>query len=160
MRQKDPLKTKVKLEEATDVLQNLGVDFEIINDFQQKIIEASSEEETEVDKDQPKPFKEYLVFDSYNDTDPTQSTVGWVVQIKDEELLVHAIDAIREVANNFNTSRKGRKNPVKTFAEAFESIPARYWKEKNITIKTKDSVYIHKIKNEELLVNYANMNFE
>lgn len=71
-------------------------------------------------------------------TDKTQS--GWVLQVPDGDNLADLWERVHRAVSNFNNSPKGRKIPVKTVAEAFEFVPARFWKEQKIWIKTKDVI--------------------
>lgn len=74
--------------------------------------------------------------------------VGWVLQIPDSEAIATAEDRIRCAAYDFNASKEGRLLPVQTVGEAVENIPARFFKEADVWVKTKTPVLVLRTDNE------------
>lgn len=70
--------------------------------------------------------------------DKTQS--GWVLQVPKDDNLSNLWERVNRAISDFNRSPRGRKIPVKSLPDAFEFIPARFWKEHKIWIKTKEAV--------------------
>lgn len=68
--------------------------------------------------------------------------VAWVVQIPESESVSTTTDRVFRAAYDFNASRKGRMNPVKTVGEAMEAVPVRFTKESELWIKTKEPVLV------------------
>lgn len=73
---------------------------------------------------------------------PQADLVGWVLQIPENESVATAQDRINRAAYDFNASKKGRLLPVKTVGEAIENVPARYFKDAELWVKTKTPVYV------------------
>jgi hypothetical protein len=59
------------------------------------------------------------------------------VQIPEEESPATTLDRIYRGAYDFNCSKKGRMLPAKTVGDALENVPAKYFKEAELWVKTK-----------------------
>lgn len=79
---------------------------------------------------------------------PKRDLVAWVLQIPENESLATLQDRINRAAYNFNTTKKGRIMPVKTHGEAIENVPARFFKESDVWVKTKTPVLVLVTNNE------------
>lgn len=79
---------------------------------------------------------------------PETDLVGWVLQVPDDASVATVGERTLKAAYGFNASRKGRLLPVKTIGEAFESVPARYFKECELWVKTKTPVQVLRTDNE------------
>ena len=73
--------------------------------------------------------------------------MGWIVQVPEGENF-DAAAAIRAAVRDFNDSPKGRRLPVKSLAEAFEFVPARHFRARNIWVKTKQPAEFLAVKGE------------
>ena len=72
----------------------------------------------------------------------SQVQVGWVVQTKEdfvESQLPAAIEAAKLANNN---AQKRKKNPISSLADFFVRVKARFTKENNFKVKTKQPVQI------------------
>lgn len=79
---------------------------------------------------------------------PKNDFVGWVLQIPDSESPATTQDRIFRSSYDFNTTKKGRLLPVKTVGEAIENVPAKFFKEAEVWVKTKTPVLVLKTDNE------------
>ncbi len=79
---------------------------------------------------------------------PPMDFVAWVVQIPETESVVTTTERICRAAYDFNTSKKGRLLPVKTIGEALESVPAKFFKEAELWVKTKTPVLMLRTDND------------
>lgn len=79
---------------------------------------------------------------------PKHDFVAWVLQIPDNDSVATTQDRINRSAYDFNTTKKGMLLPVKTHGEAIENVPARFFKEADLWIKTKTPVLVLKTNNE------------
>jgi hypothetical protein len=104
--------------------------------------EAAAAEETEEDKAPPvkKQFV-IMVSDPKGELDG-KDFVGWVLQIPEDDSPFTAEERLIRAAYEHNTTRNGRRLPVKTIAEACEHVPTRFAKEQGVWIKTKEPVYV------------------
>jgi hypothetical protein len=67
---------------------------------------------------------------------------GWVVQIPEDDSMATTEERLHKAAYDFNASPKGRRLPAKTIAEVCEHVPARFLKEHQIWVRTKEPVYV------------------
>ncbi len=73
---------------------------------------------------------------------PERDYVGWVLQIPEDDSLAVVEERLHRSAYAFNQSPKGRRMPVKTIGECCEVVSARYTKEEQVWIKTKEPVLV------------------
>jgi hypothetical protein len=79
---------------------------------------------------------------------PQIDFVGWVLQIPESESPATTRDRVFRSAYDFNTTKKGQLMPVKTVGEAIENVPARFFKEADVWVKTKTPVLVIKTDNQ------------
>jgi hypothetical protein len=79
---------------------------------------------------------------------PKHDFVGWVLQIPENESVATTQDRIFRSSYDFNTTKKGQLMPVKTVGEAIENVPAKFFKEADVWVKTKTPVLMLKTNNE------------
>jgi len=98
----------------------------------------------------PPPLKKQFVImiSDPNGEMPETDLVGWVLQVPDDASVSTVGERTLKAAYGFNASRKGRMLPVNTIGEAFESVPARYFKETELWVKTKTPVQVLRTDNE------------
>lgn len=71
---------------------------------------------------------------------PKHDFVAWVLQIPENESVATTQDRIFRSSYNYNTTKKGQLLPVKTVGEAIENVPAKFFKEADVWVKTKTPV--------------------
>ncbi len=133
--------TKVDLELVKVILQRNEMD---VRQVARIIEEINQELAAMVDEDRPPPVKKQfvmLVSDPKGQLDGKDFT-GWVVQIPEEAGYMGTEERLLKAAGDFNSSPKGRRMPVKSVAEICEHVPARFLKEQEIWVKTKEPVYV------------------
>lgn len=79
---------------------------------------------------------------------PKNDFVGWVLQIPENESPATTRDRVFRSSYDFNTTKKGQLMPVKTVGEAIENVPARFFKEADVWVKTKTPVLVIKTDNQ------------
>ncbi|MBI5770880.1 MAG: hypothetical protein HZA93_24090 [Verrucomicrobia bacterium] len=79
---------------------------------------------------------------------PKIDLVGWVLQIPEVESPATTLDRIFRSAYDFNTTKRGRLLPVHTVGEAIEQVPAKFFKEADLWVKTKTPVIVLRTDNE------------
>jgi hypothetical protein len=79
---------------------------------------------------------------------PKGDFVGWVLQIPETESVATTQDRIFRAAYDFNVTKKGRLHPCKTVGEAIENIPAKFFKEADVWVKSKTPVLVLKTDNQ------------
>jgi len=79
---------------------------------------------------------------------PKHDFAGWVLQIPESESAATTEERIYRTAYDYNTTKKGRLYPAKTVGEALENVPAKFFKETEVWVKTKTPVLVLKTDNE------------
>jgi hypothetical protein len=79
---------------------------------------------------------------------PKHDLVGWVLQIPENESVATTQDRIFRSSYDYNTTKKGQLMPVKTVGEAIENVPAKFFKEADVWVKTKTPVLVLRTDNE------------
>ncbi len=79
---------------------------------------------------------------------PKTDFVGWVLQIPESESVATTQDRIFRGVYDYNASKKGRLYPAKTVGEAIENIPAKFFKEADVWVKSKTPVLVLKSNNQ------------
>jgi hypothetical protein len=79
---------------------------------------------------------------------PKNDFVGWVLQIPENESPATTRDRLFRSSYDFNTTKKGQLLPVKTVGEAIENVPAKFFKEADVWVKTKTPVLVIKTDND------------
>jgi hypothetical protein len=73
---------------------------------------------------------------------------GWVLQIPETESPATTEERVARGAAEYNTTKKGRLYPVKTIGEAIENIPAKFFKEADLWVKTRTPVLVVRTAND------------
>jgi len=63
-----------------------------------------------------------------------------VVQLPESESPSSLITAIGAIIGDYNATRNGRMYPMRTIGDAAEGVPAKFWKDKDVWLKTKTPV--------------------
>ena len=62
---------------------------------------------------------------------------AWELQIPDSESPCTTLDRIYRATYDFNASKKGRLYPAKTVGEALENVPAKFFTERELWVRTR-----------------------
>ena len=76
------------------------------------------------------------------------SLTGWVLQLPEDASPASVIERIHKAAYDYNASKKGRLYPAKKVGDALEGIPAKFFKEVELWVKTKEPVLVIQTDNE------------
>ena len=79
---------------------------------------------------------------------PKHEFAGWVLQIPESESVATTQERIYRGAYDYNTTKKGHLYPARTVGEAIENIPAKFFKESEVWVKTKTPVLVLKTGNQ------------
>ena len=102
------------------------------------------------DEDKPPPVKKQFVI-LVSDPDgklPKHDFVGWVLQIPESESVATTQERIFRSSYDYNSTKKGSLMPVKTVGEAIENVPAKFFKEADVWVKSKTPVLMLRTDNE------------
>lgn len=138
---------KISIEELNQILAETKVDPETA----QKIVseaEALVEEKKSETSGEKKTKNQFIVVavGADEDTKLFDATLH-LVQVPSSKNQDELEGDIELAIKAFNGTKKGSKKPIKFFAEAFEIMPRRHFKEIGIQAKTKSPVIAIKTKN-------------
>jgi hypothetical protein len=79
---------------------------------------------------------------------PRGDFTGWVLQIPENESPASIRERVLKGTYDYNASKKGRLYPAKTVGDALEDVPARYFRDAELWVKTKTPVVVLRTDNE------------
>lgn len=79
---------------------------------------------------------------------PKGDFAGWVLQIPESVSPATTLERIFRGVYDYNASKKGRLYPAKTVGEAVENVPAKFFREAELWVKTKTPVLVLRTDNE------------
>lgn len=107
------------------------------------VLEAEAEEdENESGEKEPRAKSQYVVLVSDPNGVIKTDLVAWVLTIPEEAPVQTTKDLLHKSFYDFNTTKKGRKNPVTTIGEGLQNVPGTAFKEAGIKVKTKSPVLV------------------
>lgn len=134
---------KIDIAKVADILKRSNLEAEVMREILQALQEEASAAEEEQEEKPPPQKKQFVILVSDPEGEiPEKDFVGWVVQIPEMASVLTVKERIHKAAYDFNSSRRGRKNPVGTVGEACEAVSAKHFKEAEIAIKTKIPVAV------------------
>lgn len=134
---------KIDVTKVADILKRSNLQAEVVKEILQAIQEEAAGPEEDQEPKPPVQKKQFVILVSDPNGDmPEKDLVGWVVQIPEMASPLTVQERIHKAAYDFNSSRRGRKNPVSTVGEACEAVAAKHFKEAEIAIKTKVPVTV------------------
>jgi len=139
---------KIEVSKVAEILKKSEISPAILR----RVIEEMNlavQPETGDEEKPPAVKKQFVILVSDPDDKlPKHDFVGWVLQIPENESVATTQDRIFRSCYDFNASKKGRLLPVKTIGEAVENVPAKFFKEADVWVKTKTPVLVLKTNNE------------
>lgn len=132
---------KVDLELVKMVLQRNDLETRVVAGI---IQELQQEQAAEQDEEKEPPVKKQyvvVVYDPEGELEGKEFT-GSIVQIPEDESVYTAVERLHRAGYEFNTTKKGRRMPVKTVGEICEHVPAKIAKEQKVWIKHKEPCFL------------------
>lgn len=132
---------KISLEQVESTLLERKIDAAtvavIINDLEQSIDEESKDKEKA-----PKSKWEHIVYLNDPEGKVTSEHDAWVVTYKEGTDASIVLGKIRDAAKLQNETSTKRKYGMSTLGEVFQHLKAKYFEQKDVKIKTKESVRV------------------
>jgi len=100
--------------------------------------------------DAPPPVKKQFIIlvSDPEETMPRGDLTGWVLQIPEDESPASVPERLFKGAYDYNASKKGRLYPARTVGDAVENVPAKFFREAELWVKTKTPVLVLRTDNE------------
>lgn len=130
---------KVEIDLVAEVLKDNELDQKTIDRIVRQIANAAEKvaEEQAAEREPPMKKQWVIIVSDPRGELPEIDMVGWVVQIPENVSPATATERIIKAAHSFNTTRRGRKHPAQSIAEACEVVSAKFLKEEHVSVKTK-----------------------
>jgi hypothetical protein len=133
---------KVSIEEIESVLLKSKVDPKVVGEVV-KELETIAEEVKQERQGVPKAKNEYLILLSDPNGDLTgKDFTGWVVQMKQGDDAGQVVAKLKEAAQNHIAAQKRKRKVINTLGDAILYVKRKWFKEKNLTVKTKEPVRV------------------
>lgn len=133
---------KIEVSQVAEILKRHKLEPSVLREIVQEMNEVSQPAADEDTK--PPPLKKQFVvlLSDPQGKLPKSDLVGWVVQIPENASPHSTAERIFKGAYDYNASKRGRMLPVKSVGEALESAGAKYFKEAELWVKTKNPVSV------------------
>src|SRR5690606_8615390 len=141
------MSTKATLEQIEQATKQVGISDELRRD----LIAMLADMLTPVEEEKTPPVKKQwviMVSDPAGRIPADFETVGWVLQIEENESVASTERRLVDAAHHFNTTKRGRVMPVQTIGEACEVVKAGMFREAGVWVKTKVPVFVLRTRNE------------
>jgi hypothetical protein len=130
---------KVDVDLVAEVLKDNSLEEDLVMKVVRQLNRAADKLAAEAEAErEPGVKKQFvvLVFDPHGDL-PDEDMVAVVLQIPENDNPGTVTDRLIKAAHHYNTTRRGRKFPAKTIAEACEVVGGKIMKEHKVFVKTK-----------------------
>jgi len=126
------MSSKIDIAEVADTLKTHKLEPAVVREIIEELNARAEAKEADKAEPTPRGKTQFVAV-----TIPATSQ-AWIFQIPEQAGPQTILDRINTAAHAFNASKKGRLLPVKSLAEAVESVPRRFWKDADGTVvKTK-----------------------
>jgi len=140
---------KIEVQRVAEILKHNEVDPKIIRKILEEMNALVQEEAGDADAKPIPAKKQFAILISDPDGElPKSDFTGWVLQLPESESPATVQERILRATYDYNATRKGRLNPMKTVGEALENVPAKHFKEVDLSVKTKTPVFMLRTDNE------------
>ena len=138
---------KIDVSKDTAILKKSQIDPALFKRLMEEINLAVQPDKGE---ELPPPIKKQhvILVSDPNNKFPKTDFAGWVLQMPEEESPATLEERIFKSVYDYNTTKKGMLYPIKTVGEALESVPAKFFKETEVWVKTKTPVIVLTTDNE------------
>jgi hypothetical protein len=133
---------KIEINKVAEILQRNKIDPAVLRRIIEEINHVAQPDPGEENKPPPMKKQWVILVSDPEHRFPKDDFVGWVLQIPEEDSAATTQDRIFRSVYDFNTTKRGRLLPVKTVGEAIENVPAKQFKECDLTVKTKTPVLV------------------
>ena len=100
--------------------------------------------------EQPPPVKKQyaILLSDPDERMPKGDFTGWVLQIPESESPASSQERLLKGTFDYNASKRGALSPAKTVGDALENVPARFFRDVELWVKTKTPVVVLRTDNE------------
>ena len=139
---------KIDVNKVAEILKKNEISPAVLRRVMEELNLAAQPDPGEGEKPPPLKKQFVILLSDPEDRLPKNDFAGWVLQIPESESVATTQERIFRAAYDWNTTKKGGLLPVKTVGEAIENVPAKFFKETDVWVKTKTPVLMIRTDNE------------
>ena len=139
---------KIDVNKVAEILKKNHVDPAVLRRVVEEMNLAVQPDPGEEDPTPPVK-KQFVILVSDPDSKmPKIDLTGWVLQIPEDASPASVQERLLKGVYDYNASKKGRLYPARTVGDAIEGVPAKFYKEVELWVKTKEPVLVLRTDNE------------
>jgi hypothetical protein len=138
---------KIDVNKVAEILKKNHIDPAVLRRVVEEMNLAVQPDPGEGDQAPPVKKQFVILVSDPNGKMPKADLVGWILQIPENESPASVEERLLKGAYDYNASKKGRLYPAKTVGDAMEAVPAKFFKEVELWVKTKEPVIVLKTDN-------------
>jgi len=132
----------IDLGTVQEILREQKVDAAVIKTVVQELQKVAAEEKADKGASGPKQKYQYSIIVN-SPTNDLNNLQGWVVKMPEDQKPSELLAKIQmAAAKQNNGSRRGKKSPIKSVAEAFLNLKRKFTKTENFQPLTRESVQV------------------
>ena len=139
---------KIDVNKVAEILKKNQIDPAVLRRVVEEMNLAVQPDPGEEDPAPPVKKQFVILVSDPNGKMPKVDFTGWVLQLPEDESPASVQERLLKATYDFNASRKGRLYPAKTVGDALEAVPAKFFKEVELWVKTKEPVIVLRTDNE------------
>jgi hypothetical protein len=139
---------KIDVNKVAEILKKNQVDPAVLRKVVEEMNLAVQPDPGEEEQAPPVKKQFIILVSDPNGKMPKADLTGWVLQIPEDESPASVEERLLKGVYDYNASKKGRLYPAKTVGDALEGVPAKFFKEVELWVKTKEPVIVLRTDNE------------
>jgi hypothetical protein len=139
---------KIDVNKVAEILKKNQIDPAVLRRVVEEMNLAVQPDPGEGDPAPPVKKQFVILLSDPNGKLPKVDFTGWVLQLPEDESPASVQERLLKATYDYNASKKGRLYPAKTVGDAIEAVPAKFFKEAELWIKTKEPVLVLRTDNE------------
>lgn len=139
---------KIDVNKVAEILKKNQIDPAVLRRVVEEMNLAVQPDPGEGDPAPPVKKQFVILVSDPNGKLPKVDFTGWVLQLPEDESPASVQERLLKATYDYNASKKGRLYPAKTVGDAIEAVPAKFFKETELWVKTKEPVIVLRTDNE------------
>jgi len=139
---------KIDVNKVAEILKKNHIDPAVLRRVVEEMNLAAQPDPGEGDAKPPVKKQFIILVSDPNEKMPKNDFTGWVLQIPEDESPASVQERLFKGAYDYNASKKGRLYPAKTVGDAVENVPAKFFRDAELWVKTKTPVIVLRTDNE------------
>ena len=139
---------KIDVNKVAEILKKNHIDPAVLRRVVEEMNLAAQPDPGDGDAKPPVKKQFIILVSDPNEKMPKNDFTGWVLQIPEDESPASVQERLLKGAYDYNASKKGRLYPARTVGDAVENVPAKFFRDAELWVKTKTPVIVLRTDNE------------